>query len=265
MQVGVIPADARQHSVAAAFEARGDEVVYLTLSDPLPEIVLFPMPVSEDGVTVFANGDKLTDWFVRLQGRTVYGGRVSEAVQTLAAQYGVTFWDHFKQEEEIIRNIIPTVEGALQLAMEQTPFTLHGSAVLVCGYGRIGKLLSRHLAALGAVVTVSARKGADLAWCQTLGYGTVFTADLQACVGKQRIIFNTVPTLLFDRTVLDKIPSEALIIDLASAPGGVDFAYAASSGKRALQALGLPAKVAPRTAGEIICRTIMEREENTRG
>lgn len=51
-----------------------------------------------------------------------------------------------------IMNAVPTAEGAIQIAMEQTDVTLHGLPVLVIGHGRIGSLLARRLAALGAKV-----------------------------------------------------------------------------------------------------------------
>lgn len=267
MKVGIIPADARQRAVGAAFEREGWEVVWVTSPSEAVDPLVFPMPVSQDGVLLYGSNTPLIEWFALLRGRTVYGGRCSAAVRALAEQYGVRLMDHFEREEEVILNVIPTVEGAVQLAMEQTPFTLHGSRVLVCGFGRIGKLLSRTLLALGAQVTVSARKQTDFAWCKALGYETVHTDTLGGHLLGKHIIFNTVPALLFEGRVLDRMERETLLIDLASAPGGVDFGYASELGIKVLQASGLPGKVAPRTAGEIICKTIInmyQEEENTR-
>ncbi len=267
MRVGIIPADARQQAVGAAFERAGWEVSWVSAPSAAYELLVFPMPVSQDGELLYGSDTPLADWFAPLRGRTVYGGRCSAAVKELAGLYGVRLLDHFEREEEVILNVIPTVEGALQLAMAETPFTLHGARVLVCGFGRIGKLLSRALGALGAEVTVSARKESDFAWCSAFGYESIHTDTLSAALAGKQIIFNTVPTLLFDRRVLDRMEGETLLIDLASAPGGVDFDYAAATGKKALQALSLPGKVAPRTAGEIICKTIInmyQEEENTR-
>ena len=47
-----------------------------------------------------------------------------------------------------------------------------------------------------------------------------------------------------------------LIIDLASAPGGVDFEAAHKFRLDAVRALSLPGKCAPKTAGEIIKTTV---------
>ena len=45
---------------------------------------------------------------------------------------------------------MPTAEGAIQLAMEELPITLHGARVLVIGYGRLGRVLADRLAGLKA-------------------------------------------------------------------------------------------------------------------
>ena len=267
MRVGLVSADARQAAVKDAFIARGVDARWLSPGDPLPELTVLPMPVSEDGVHMFGSNDRLEDWWQYLQGRTVYGGRISDSVRQSAAPYRVRLHDHFAREEEAVLNVIPTVEGALTLAMEHTSFTMHGCRALVCGFGRIGKLLAHHLQALGAEVYVSARKPGDLAWCTALGYIPCHTRELAAILPHRELIFNTVPHLLFDRATLHQLQDTALLIDLASKPGGVDFDYAATCGKHVMQALALPGKVAPRTAGEIICKTIlgMYKEENTLG
>ncbi|MBQ6947285.1 MAG: dipicolinate synthase subunit DpsA [Clostridia bacterium] len=264
MQVGLLPADARQMAVGEAFARKGWNVCWLKIGEPLPELIVLPMPVSENGITMYGSDERLEDWWAYLRGKTVYGGRISLDLQQQAAEYNVRLLDHFDREEEVILNVIPTVEGALELAMAHTDFTLHGSAVLVCGFGRIGKLLAHHLQALGAKVCVSARKERDFAWCKALGYDYCHNAELPLVAPRQQLIFNTVPHLLFDKQILACLPDQTLLIDLASKPGGVD--YKSVGGKRVLQALGLPGKVAPRTAGEIICETIlgMYKEENTR-
>jgi dipicolinate synthase subunit A len=56
--------------------------------------------------------------------------------------------------------------------------------------------------------------------------------------------------------IISKLPREAVIIDLASAPGGTDFRFAEKRGVKALLAPGLPGIVAPKTAGMIIANTI---------
>ena len=112
------------------------------------------------------------------------------------------------------------------------------------------------LRGIGAEVTVSARKSADLAWVESYGYAPVKTAGIGEKEERFDVIFNTVPALIFTRSVLSKLRGCSLIVDLASAPGGVDFDAAEKIGIRAILAPSLPGRVAPRTAGEIIRDTV---------
>ena len=269
MHIGMFEADARQKAVFAAFAAEHLEVEWIRELDGVKkyDFTVLPMPISADDTTVFENGLPLERVFSALSGRRVYGGRANDAVRRLAAARDVRLYDDFTREEMTVLNVIPTVEGALQIAMEQTDHTLHGSHILVCGFGRIGKLLAARLHALGAFVTVSARKESDLAWCTAYGYNSVPHGALRGVLPEQDIIFSTVPARVFDAALLARVPPATLMIDLASAPGSIDFGKAQSYGIRALAALALPGKVAPRTAGEIICKTIlnMYKEEDTYG
>lgn len=267
MRVEIVGFDKRQCFVGQAFERLGHTVTPVALPTGCADITVLPMPVSEDGAFLYQSDTSIADCFAVLTGKTVYGGRVSTAVKRVAEAHGVTIKDHFEREEAVVQNVIPTVEGALQLAMEQTPFTLHGAEVLVAGYGRIGKVLSESLSCLGALVTVSARKQGDFAWCKVRGYKTIHSHRILEQIGRFDLIFNTVPYRLFGAREIEKMREDALLIDLASAPGGTDFAAAEKLGKNVLHALALPPKVAPRTAGEIICNTILnmyQEEENTR-
>ena len=83
------------------------------------------------------------------------------------------------------------------------------------------------------------------------------TGDLSGCAGDFDVIFNTVPAEVLDRNVLEQIPDDTLIIDLASKPGGVDFSAAKELGKKVIWALSLPGKTAPITSGRIIKETIL--------
>ena len=117
------------------------------------------------------------------------------------------------------------------------------------GYGRIGRVLSEMLGGIGADVTVSARNHRDIAFIRSRGFKAVNSSDI---TGSYDIIFNTVPYMLFDSRTLAKTASNALVIDLASAPGGVDFEAAKRLSIKAIHALSLPGKVAPKASGMII-------------
>ena len=62
--------------------------------------------------------------------------------------------------------------------------------------------------------------------------------------------------MIFDEALLKNTDPAVLLIDLASLPGGVDFESAHRLGIDARRALALPGKCAPKTAGEIIKKTV---------
>ena len=169
-------------------------------------------------------------------------------------------YDYAARDDFAILNAVPTAEGALECAMSAYEGTIAGARCLVVGFGRIGKLLSRMLKALGAEVTVSARNATDRAYIAALGYGYMNTEQL-AEVRRFQIVFNTVPTLIFDRELLQNTDGDTLLIDLASLPGGVDFDAASALRIDAQRALSLPGKCAPKTAGEIIKTTVFRMIE----
>ena len=185
-------------------------------------------------------------------------GKLDKAFENLALSKEINYIDITKEESFAILNAIPTAEGGIQRAMEITDITIHGSRVLVLGYGRIGKSLSRMLKGIGAKVTVEARKVEDLAWITENGYKAVHLEDVEQVLPYQDIIFNTIPHLILDREKLQKVNKSAVIIDLSSHPGGIDFGAAKELGIKASLDLGLPGIVASKTAAEIIYKVMMD-------
>ena len=129
--------------------------------------------------------------------------------------------------------------------------------MLVTGFGRIAKVLLKQLSALGAHVTISARKCEDLALSKIMGATPVHLSDLSETLCGYDLIINTVPAPIFTRENLSKVKPGTLMIDLASKPGGIDFEAAKQLSVHAIWALSLPGKVAPVTAGEYISNTIL--------
>ncbi len=164
-------------------------------------------------------------------------------------------YDYSAKEEFAILNALPTAEGAVECAMQNFEGTIAGSKCMVTGFGRIGKILAQLLYSLQAEVTVTARSQTDLAFATALGYNVQNTEKLRSAKGFD-IIFNTVPSMIFDKAMLSNIYRNTLIIDLASLPGGVDFESAHKLGIDAVRALSLPGKCAPKTAGKIIETTV---------
>lgn len=186
----------------------------------------------------------------------ICGGRVDPDTLKSFVQHGLFVHDYFLREELTIANAVPTAEGAIQIAMEELPITIHGARVLITGYGRTGKLTAQRFAALGAKVTIAARSYEQLAWAKTSGLGTKHIGQLGNVLDSCDLIINTIPARVLGREELRCINSDTLIIDLASKPGGVDMEAAAQLGQKVIWALSLPGKVAPVTAGACIRDTV---------
>lgn len=187
---------------------------------------------------------------------TIIVGYARPLLKKLAAGSGIKIVEIAEMDEVAVLNSIPSAEGAIQLAMENTDITIHGSNVIVLGFGRCGVTLARMVSALGAKTTVAARKSVDLARIREMGLRPVHFKDLGEVLGEADIVFNTVPTVILDRQLLAKVKASVYICDIASAPGGVDFKAAGELGIHAALAPGLPGKVAPRTAGMILADII---------
>lgn len=234
--------------------------------------VILPLPASADGVRV--NCPLTTDAQSQLKMMTllenltpetlIIGGRFTPAFKSSADSRGMRAIDYFESEELQIKNAIPTAEGAIAIAMNELPITIQGAHAAVIGYGRVGKTLADKLLALGARITVAARKTTDLAWAHNKTFETLKIevrdgkSSLSALKTGYDVIFNTVPYWLFDGHILSQLCEKTLIIDIASAPGGVDSKAASECGIKVIWALSLPGKCSPFTAGEIICDSVID-------
>ena len=225
------------------------------------DCVILPLPVTGDGIFLNAPFAKEEIEVARVldelcSQQLICAGRVDEQTLLMAKERGLTLHDYFAREELAVANAVPTMEGAIQIAMEELPITIHGSRVLIIGYGRIGRLLAHRFHMLGARVSVSARKWSDLAWVEVFGYGVEQTDQLDGWLCGYDLIVNTVPVQVLNEERLGELKEGCLVIDLASKPGGVDLQAAGRLGVKVVWALSLPGKVAPVTAGKAILNTV---------
>ena len=228
------------------------------------DVLMLPLPTSLDGTHLSTplcqSKEKLRmeTLFAAARNKLWLVGRFSESLRLRAEREGVCWIDYFDSEILQLKNALPTAEGALEIAMRELPVVLDGTKVAVIGYGRIGEVLSAKLKALGADVTVWARRREVCARAELLGHTAKQIAgeDSLKFDTNTRVIFNTVPSRLFSRAVLQKLGRECIIIDLASAPGGVDMTVVAELGIRSIWATALPGKCAPESAGIILGETV---------
>ena len=222
------------------------------------KVVVGPVPLSSDRKklsTPFGrNSVSLEDFVTDLKGKYLIAGNIG--IKEQLDNKKIQFTDLLKREEFSVLNTIATAEGTIQIAMEETQRTVHGSNVLVMGFGRIGKVLSKMLDGIGAKVYCEARKNEDISWIKAYGYNPIHLNDLNKNLEKFDIIINTIPFQILDSERLDLIKKDAVIIDLASNPGGVDRKVAREKEIKVIWALSLPAKVAPLTSAEFIKETL---------
>lgn len=166
--------------------------------------------------------------------------------------------DLLKLEKLTILNAIPTVEGTIKIAIEETETTIHESNILITGYGRIGKILCKSFNALGANVYCTARSDEDLTWIREERYTPIKYGEITNYAKEIDIIINTVPSLVIEEKIIKKLKKNCLIIDIASNPGGVDKNIAKLYKIKVITALGIPGKIAPETSAKYIKEIIEE-------
>lgn len=190
-------------------------------------------------------------------GATLFTGIGSDYLRRISREAGVPLNEYREADEFAVWNSIPSAEGAIQMAMELSPFVLFKSRSLVIGFGRTGKALALLLNGLHSQVTVAVRDEVELARVWAAGYRPVLMRALREEIGSIDLIFNTAPAMVMPRSILERAQRDAVLIDLASAPGGTDFAATRELGITARLAPGLPGIVAPATAGRIIADMVL--------
>lgn len=240
--ISVIGGDMRQLTLARELKSEGYAVMlygFDTESGGLcteenpdaafdADIIVLPVPVSFDGDTVnmpFAKEKLSMETLIERINPTslVFGGRIQKTAADALEKRGIAFRDYMLREELAVKNAIPTAEGAVEIAMSELPITLNGSKCLVLGYGKVGKILAKMLFGIGAQTYVEARKYADLAMIESHGCEAIPLCELKNRICEFDVIFNTVPAVILTEDILSNVNKDALVIDLASKPGGAGF------------------------------------------
>lgn len=277
-KIGIIGGDMRQYFLAKSLKNDGNDIKLFGFENfpnkksnecslielaEFSEYIILPLPVSRDGKTLNApfsrDKIKLQSLYDNLKNKKIFGGIISPEIKNLFNKNSKIY--DFCREDFSILNAVPTVEGAIKEVFENSDKTIFSSKCLVTGYGKIGKVLCKLLKNMGADVTASMRSLQDFAWAKTDGIKAIHTEKLSANSLDFNIIFNTIPSIVFNQILLEKCSKETLIIDLASKPGGIDKTAAKDLGIKTIHSLGIPGKYFPETAAEIIKTTIYKIAE----
>ena len=287
-KIAVLGGDLRQYAVAKEL-CKYDICVYacglsveipdaqeLKICDTFSEAVtgavavILPLPATADGTSLncprIKSNERISlDEVIELLGADsiLCGGRIPQNIVVKAQAKGVAVYDYFDEERLQIKNAYITAEAALSIAMNSLEKCVRDARLVITGTGRISRLLADLLVRIGADVTVVARNLDSLTYFELMGCkvrqikeGGAWSKDFRHGYD---IIFNTVPAWLFDRGFLENADKKLLIIELASAPGGVDICAARELSSNVLWASSLPGKYAPHSAGALIAECILER------
>ena len=270
----IIGGDTRQIYIADSLEKKGKKVAVYGLPEitrkcikdiksaiKSSDAIVFPLPITKDNKTIFSvvpikeTLDELLS--VISEGQLVFAGMLTKGAESKIKKNGAIPFDYFKREDVTLMNTVPTAQGILKVIIDNVDYTISSSNCAVFGYGRVAKVAADILSAIGAKVTVCARKNSDITLAKINGLNGCMISEFPAIAKDFDIIINTVPSRVIDRNVLENVKQSCLIIDVASAPFGTDFACAFEFGINAIQCPSLPGKVAPKTAGEIIADGIL--------
>ena len=190
-------------------------------------------------------------------GGIVIGGMISPAIRKFCAENGFFCEDHYCDEAVMLRNAVPSAEGALAVGINATPEQMLGQKVLILGFGRIASQLAVYLTAMGCEVIVAARSREKRAKARMLGCRAVGFDVLGNILPEVTLIYNTVPCAVIGEDELAVFDDEAVYVELASV-SGIDSEALKRHSVAVIKAGGLPAKTAPKTAGEIIADAVEE-------
>lgn len=186
-------------------------------------------------------------------GTIVCAGKADD-IRAVCSRLGLPLTDYFAREDLAVKNAQLTAEGTISLLLRERGRSLSRSKILICGFGRIGKMLAPRLCAMGALVTVMARSSTDLAWAQGMGCRAV-ELGVEHGPMEYDVVINTIPATIFGKPELGHF-GRAWLIELASPPYGFDMDAAEELGLRLTLASGLPAATTPESAAMIIRDTI---------
>lgn len=217
------------------------------------EMLILPIPVSKVPEQKILNdilNKNLTN------GTKVLGGSFSAEQVELLTRRDIPYLDFMEDRIVTEENAVATAEGAIAELVAKSPYNIDEAKIIVAGYGCCGKAIAMRLKALGARVTVLARRREARREAKKEGFYAVdFAFGPEEAMGAA-IVVNTVPAPVITRTIIRELPRDAYILDIASKPGGTDFACAKEYGIRADLVLGIPGKYAPKESARILARAI---------
>ena len=270
----IVGGDKRQKYLKEYLEAQGFDVSSYGLfdwdddTDKLKSVLLkdslvvLPLPATRNDQTIvmpFSRREMSIDRLISFLGHEniVFGGIIKGELLSRLRETEIPFVDYY-DDSFIEKNAVLTAFGALKILLEHIDFALPLGKYAITGYGRVSKETVSVLKALSCDVTVFARSHSQREDAKIKGCKAFDIGEIAALVKDFDVIINTVPSQIISEDILKNINKNTKIIELASAPYGLDFELARKHSVDVIKAFSLPGKYTPKTAGEIIGKKIEE-------
>ena len=185
-------------------------------------------------------------------GQKVFAGAIGKAFEEKAKEKGIICYDYMTEERIAVFNSIATAEGTIGEILHSFPYNLHGTSVLILGYGRCAKTLARKLKALDVKVAVYARRKDASMEAYAQGAEPVEKEALLQEMRKYPIVINTIPERIFRGKEIRQLSLETTIYEIASYPYCMDPKEAEKYRVKFRICPGLPGKYSPVSSALIL-------------
>lgn len=267
LKIAVIGGDVRQIYAAEYFTKLGhtaslfgfgEKNTDTSLEEALYHSSCVVLPVfMKDGTVPTLDGTYITGADIISKSKTVpaiFSGSGAHNYFTNCLRYP-RYFDITRNKYFGIMNADITSEAALSIIICNTNVSLGELNAAILGYGKIGRSLSNKLSLLGCDPIVFARSSEKRAEASANGFRAFDLCDFDKHSRMLSCIVNTVPAKTVDITE-DGV--ELLLLELASSPGGFSENEKASKRVKYINAQGLPGKTAPKSAGVITAKAVLE-------
>lgn len=265
-QIGIFAGDLRQRYITAHLQKFGYQAEYL-YNFEVSTVYVIPVPFTRDSQTInamFKNSLSIDDFSFSLKdGDIIFSGNIPETFYNMVTKKKVAVYDFMKDDDIAWQNAYLTAEGLLAKIIEETPFSLKDKNVLITGFGKCGSLTAKLLSYLFKNVFVYDHTPIHLYQAKANGFITLEYDHLSQYIDNFDIIINTVPNKIFTPKHYAQMNKKCVLFEIASYPFGLDEDIIHKHNLHFITCPGIPGKISPETAGELISQKIIEHLERT--
>lgn len=262
----IFPSDERQEFLKSHLEDFGYNCKMFSQSSQLStaDIVVLPIPSIADGM--IKSNNMSTELFTSLVARdcTVIGFCIKNtSFYNSLLSKGIRCFDGYDRPELAVSNAYATAQGVLKFILCDTKKMMRKNSVLISGYGKTGKAICDILADNNVDVSVLVRRAEYKSVLCEKNMKCYFYDEVSNFKNHYDYLINTVDSKVITKEIIDILPENCKILEIASKPYGIDFSQAEKRKIEVKILPSLPSKAAPDSAGEFLAqavRNIIEEE-----